>query len=236
MGGVGGLDLCGFNMRCLARAGRLPCAVEVIAWGHGFGRWYADLTDVANRDRQAGRVADAIRRFRADHPGEPVFLVAKSAGAGIAVKALERLEAEDVERVVLLSPALSPRYDLTAALPRRAPRDRRLLVAARPGDPGRRHLVVRHDRSGPDRSARAWWASSVPGPDEPDEERPHQYAKLRQVRWGPVWRASAIWAVISVPIIRWFLRACVVPLLRADDRGPDTDASSGTDGTGQPGR
>ena len=64
IGGVGGLDPCGFSMRRLARRGRLPCAVEVIGWGHGFGRWYADLTDVANHDRQAGRVVGSIGQFQ----------------------------------------------------------------------------------------------------------------------------------------------------------------------------
>src|SRR6185312_5123046 len=116
LGGVGGLDWCGFNMRRAARAARLPCAVESFRWGHGFGRWYADLTNVAHGGRQAERVADVIRRFRAEHAGEPVFVVGKSGGAGIVAWALERLGPEAVERAVLLSPALSPRYDLTAAL------------------------------------------------------------------------------------------------------------------------
>src|SRR5947209_12216409 len=89
LGGVGGLDLCGFNLRRVARAARLPYAVERFAWGHGFGRWHADLTGLADGGRDAERVAEAIRRFRAAHPGEPVFLVAKSGGAGPAVWALE---------------------------------------------------------------------------------------------------------------------------------------------------
>ena len=61
-------------------------------------------------------MADVIRQFQAGHPGDPVFLVAKSGGAGIAVKALEQLDEGRVERAILLAPALSPRYDLTAAL------------------------------------------------------------------------------------------------------------------------
>src|SRR5689334_17891094 len=60
LGGVGGLDWCGFNMRRVARASRLPCAVESFRWGHGFGRWYADLTNVAHGGLQAARVAEAI--------------------------------------------------------------------------------------------------------------------------------------------------------------------------------
>ncbi len=43
-------------------------------------------------------------------------MVAKSGGAGIAVRALEWLADDAVERAILLAPAISPRYDLTAAL------------------------------------------------------------------------------------------------------------------------
>lgn len=114
--GVGGLDLCGTGLRYMLGVERQPCAVEVVPWGHGLGRWFADLTDVANRDHQARRVAEAVKRFRSDRPEEPIFLVAKSGGSGIVVKALEQLDDESVERVVLLAPALSPGYDLTQAL------------------------------------------------------------------------------------------------------------------------
>ncbi len=149
--GVGGLDLCGIGLRYMLGVERLPYAVELFPWGHGFGRWFADLTDVSNRDHQARLVAEVVRHFRSDHPEQPVFLVAKSGGSGIVVKALEQLEDESVERVVLLAPALSPGYDLTRAL-RRAPGGRRLLVAAGYRGPGRRDAPLRHDRSGQDRS------------------------------------------------------------------------------------
>src|SRR5262249_11086602 len=51
--GVGGLDLCGIGLRYMLGMERLPYAVELFPWGHGLGRWLADLTDVANQDRQA---------------------------------------------------------------------------------------------------------------------------------------------------------------------------------------
>ena len=64
----------------------------------------------------ARSMADAIARFKTDRPAEPVFVVAKSGGSGVVVKALERLDEHAVERVVLLAPAVSPGYDLTDAL------------------------------------------------------------------------------------------------------------------------
>src|SRR5262249_35166884 len=56
--GVGGLELCGTALRYVAGAEGLPYAVELVPWGHGFGQWYADLTDEANRDQQARLVAE----------------------------------------------------------------------------------------------------------------------------------------------------------------------------------
>ncbi len=200
LGGVGGLDLCGFNMRRLARAGRLPCDLAVIRWGHGFGRWFADLTDVVNRDRRAGEVAAMILGFRDEHPGEPVFLVAKSAGAGVAVRALERLDADVVERAVLLAPALSPRYDLTAAL---CAVRREIVVFWSPLDV----LILGAGTwfFGTIDRVRTWGAGmvgfAVPGPDEPDTERAASTPSSGRCAGGREWRGSAIWAGTSGPII-----------------------------------
>jgi pimeloyl-ACP methyl ester carboxylesterase len=216
VGGVGGLDLCGFSMRRAVRAARLPYAVELVVWGHGLGRWYSDLSDVAHVDRQAERVGGFIRRFRAEHPGRPVFVVGKSGGAGVAVKALERLEANSVERAVLLAPALSPRYDLARAL---VAVRRELVVFTSPLDvvilgAGTR-LFGTIDR------VRTFGAGLVgfaaPGPDEPDEERRRRYAKLRQVRWQPRMLGLGHLGGHFGTDQPWFLREHVVPLLRADE-------------------
>jgi hypothetical protein len=214
--GVGGLNLCGTGLRSVIRAERLAHAVELFPWGHGFGRWYADLTDVANRDQQARLVAEAVQRHRADQPGIPVFLVAKSGGAGVVVKALELLDDESVERAVLLAPAVSPGYDLTRAL--RAVR-RELVVFWSPLDV----LVL---------GAGTWLFGTIdrvktvsagmvgflaPGADESAPERSRQYAKLRQVRWHPGMASTLYFGGHVGPDNPLFLRKYVVPLLRADD-------------------
>jgi hypothetical protein len=221
-------------MRYLARTGRLPCAVEAIVWGHGFGLWYADLSRVANHDRQAGRIAEVIRQYRGDHPGEPVFLVGKSGGAGVAIKALERLDADEVERAVLLAPALSPGYDLTAAL--RAVR-REMVAFWSPLDV----LIL---------GAGTWLFGTIdrvhsfgaglvgfaaPGPDEPESERVREYRKLRQVRWRrQMLRLGHLGGHFGSDQ-PWFLLKWVVPLLRADDDGSHAGASRGADGAGPTG-
>jgi hypothetical protein len=217
--GVGGLDLCGTGLRYVIGAERLPYAVELFPWGHGFGRWYADLTDVVNRDQQARLVAETVQRYRADQPADPVFLVAKSGGAGVVVKALELLEDDSVERAVLLAPALSPGYDLTRAL--RAVR-RELVVFWSPLD-----MVIL--------GAGTWLFGTidrvktvgagmvgflVPVGDDPDPERVRQYAKLRQVRWHPGMVATFYFGGHVGPDCPLFLRKYVVPLLRALDDEP----------------
>lgn len=64
-------------------------------------------------------LAQRIIRYQESYPGRPVQLVGHSGGAGIVVKTLERLPAgRSVSRAVLMSPALSPDYDLTKALSR----------------------------------------------------------------------------------------------------------------------
>jgi hypothetical protein len=203
--GVGGLDLCGTGLRYVLGAERLPYSVELCPWGHGFGRWFADLTDVANRDKQARLVAESVQEFRAAQPDDPVFLVAKSGGAGIVIKALEHLDEGSVERAVLLAPALSPPYDLTRAL--RAVR-RDLVVFWSPLDvvilgAGTR-LFGTIDRVKTVGAGMVGFL--VPGADEPDEERRHQYAKLRQVRWRPKMAASLYFGGHVGPDSPLFLR------------------------------
>ena len=114
--GCGGIELCELGVRqVMGEHGGLT-RVRVVRWGHGFGRWHADLTDVANHEEQARWVAEEVRAWRDREPSKPVFLVGKSGGTWIVVRALEALPARSVEAVVLLAPAISPGYDLSRAL------------------------------------------------------------------------------------------------------------------------
>ncbi len=217
--GVGGLDMLGTGLRFVAGAERLPYTIGVVSWGHGFGRWFADLTDATNRDRQAGLVAEALRRFQSEQPDDPVFLVGKSGGTGVMAKALEQLDEESVERVVLLAPALSPGYDLTRAL--RAVR-RDVVVFWSPYDviilgAGTR-LFGTIDR------VRSVGAGLVgfdrPAPDDPDPEKIRQYAKLRPIRWEPRMASTGYLGGHFGPDSPIFLRKYVLPLLRVGDADP----------------
>src|SRR5581483_4922283 len=75
------------------------------------------LQAYARNKKEAQTVADMIARQFSAHPTVHIELTSHSGGGAIAVWALERLPADvQVENVFLLSPALSPKYDLTKAL------------------------------------------------------------------------------------------------------------------------
>lgn len=78
-----------------------------------------NLTDHEGNRRKAAQLAKRIAAYRWQHPGGAIDLVGYSGGGGLAIMVAEALP-EDVRlrNVVLAQPALSPDYDLTAALSR----------------------------------------------------------------------------------------------------------------------
>lgn len=213
--GVGGFNLCGTALRYVLGAEKLPYALELFPWGHGFGRWFADLTDMANLDEKARLVAESVRRYKTQWPEDPIYLVAKSGGSGVVVKALERLDEHQVERVVMLAPALSPDYDLSGAL--RAVR-REMVVFWSPLDiiilGMGTHLFGTIDRIN---TAGAGLVSfRVPVSAGSDDTKGQQYVKLRQIRWQPRMAATGYLGGHLGPDSPLFLRKYVVPLLRVE--------------------
>jgi pimeloyl-ACP methyl ester carboxylesterase len=75
------------------------------------------LQSYQRNHQEAQRVADLITEHLEIDPTSPIYLTAHSGGCGIAVWALERLPPNvKVQTVLLMAPALSPKYDLSAAL------------------------------------------------------------------------------------------------------------------------
>jgi pimeloyl-ACP methyl ester carboxylesterase len=217
--GCGGHDLGGTCLRYVMGALDAPYVVQVVPWGHGFGRWHADLTDAVNRDARAREMADAVIAFRTRRPRAPVFLVGKSAGTGLVVKALEHLPDDAVKAAVLLAPALSPTYDLTRAL---CAVRREMVVFWSPLDIIVLGLGTRIfgtiDRI---KSVSAGMVGFRP-PEPRDDEQWAQYRKLRQVRWHPGMAPTGYLGGHVGPDSPAFLRKYVVPLLRvADDEGEE---------------
>jgi pimeloyl-ACP methyl ester carboxylesterase len=113
--GARGLDR-GF-VRALQEGG-LSEAIEMDDWTAG-NPGIAALMAYDRNQREAERIATRIVERRRAHPAERFILIAHSGGCGIAAWALEKLPADvHVDNLVLLAPALSPRYDLSRALRR----------------------------------------------------------------------------------------------------------------------
>lgn len=222
--GVGGLDLCGTALRYVLGSLGSKLAVLLVPWGHGLGRWHADLTRPKNRDAWAVAIANVATRFREQNPQLPVYLVAKSGGSGAVIKALEQVPPGCVDRVVLLAPALSPGYDLAQAL--RGVR-RELFVFWSPLDvvvlgAGTR-IFGTIDRI---RSVSAGLVGfrnpSYRGSDLNAKNRtadmcdPAGYAKLRQIRWRPRMIRTGYFGGHLGPDSPAFLKLYVAPLLRPE--------------------
>jgi pimeloyl-ACP methyl ester carboxylesterase len=205
--GVGGLDLCGTVLQHEVAALQLPLEVRVRTWGHGFGRWHADLTNESNRDAQAQAIAAEVAEFRAAHRETPVFLVGKSGGTGVIVKALEQLPQRAITRAILLAPALSPTYDLSKAL---TVVEREIVVFWSPLDVVVLGLGTRI--FGTIDRARTVSAGLV-GFRAPDDAAPSAYAKLRQVKWDMSMAPTFYWGGHVGPDSPWFIRKYVIPLL-----------------------
>jgi pimeloyl-ACP methyl ester carboxylesterase len=222
--GVGGLNLLGMSLQyAMAREG-LAHALKVIEWGHGFGRWHKDLTDVENHRAQARAMIAEVESFRAQRPEAPVFLVGKSGGCGIVVRALEGLPEEVVEATVLVAPALSPDYNLTDAL--RAVR-REMVVFWSPLDVIVLGLGTRIfgtvDRV---KAVGAGMVGFRVPRSTQDQEQRRQYAKLRQVRWHPRMASTGYLGGHVGPDLPGFLRKFVVPLLAVGAPGEESEPGS----------
>ncbi|MBX7103638.1 MAG: alpha/beta hydrolase [Gemmataceae bacterium] len=114
--GAGDFRACSGSFRQTASADGLSLEVVTFVWSHGYLRNMADQTDVPHIRDRAANLADLILAHREKHPDAPITLVAHSAGSAVVLGAAERLPANSIERIVLLSPSLSENYDVRPAL------------------------------------------------------------------------------------------------------------------------
>jgi hypothetical protein len=114
MDGVGGTGIMPQTLGLAMRMAKTDHTVEKFFWTHGLGKPIKDLQDRENIEKKSLELSELVQRLISE--GASVQVVAKSGGSIIAVKALERLPASSVVSTVLLSPAISPGYDLSLAL------------------------------------------------------------------------------------------------------------------------
>ena len=114
--GAGNFQGASGNLRTAVARECLPIEVRTFAWSHGFLRIVADQLDYPHARCEGRRMAEAVAQYHAEHPGVPIHLMGHSAGAAVAMSALECLPPGVVDRVFLISPSLSVSYDICPAL------------------------------------------------------------------------------------------------------------------------
>lgn len=85
-------------------------------WSAGYMRIIKDLKNRDTNRKRASELASVLRNYRLQFPEHQLHLVAKSAGTALALWAMTELEPLTLDRVVLLSPAVSPVFPLDDAL------------------------------------------------------------------------------------------------------------------------
>jgi hypothetical protein len=208
--GVGGLDLCGTGLIHVAAKAGMSHEVRIVPWGHGFGKWHKDLTNVENHRAWADHIIAEVASFRELRPDVPVFLVGKSGGTGVVVKALEGMPENSVEAAVLLSSALSPGYDLSRAL--RAVR-RELVLFWSPLDVFVLGVGTRVFGTIDRKNAVSAGLVGFRRPPDLDQSGRAQYEKLRQIRWSPAMAHTGYLGGHIGPDNPAFLAKYVLPIL-----------------------
>jgi len=92
----------------------LPLAVVTVPWSQG--SVVADHTDWQHAQEEGYRLAGEIVSYRQANPSHAIYLVAHSAGSGVALTAASALPPGSVSRVILFAPSVSVGYDLRPAL------------------------------------------------------------------------------------------------------------------------
>jgi pimeloyl-ACP methyl ester carboxylesterase len=116
VGGIGGIDpLQSAAPRALPAAG-VPHRILVFHWTHGKMHTLKDLQDTPYLLQRASEPAGLVAQTLAREPGRPVYLVGQSAGAALVLAAAEKLPPCSLERIILLSAAMSACFNLCPAL------------------------------------------------------------------------------------------------------------------------
>ena len=207
--GVGGFNIATSAMTLAFRLAGLPHKIEQLYWSHGFGRWLIDLQDKERIEEKAVELAERIKARC--QSGMEVYIVAKSAGCAIALKALSLVPADSVQRVVLLAPAVSPDYTLTPAL--RAVKQK-LFAFWSPNDAFILGLGTTLFGTADGVYRKSAGMVGFETPTGVDSETITSYKKLQQIRWQPSMLMALNFGDHQGSVMVPFLHSHVVPLLK----------------------
>ncbi len=200
--------------------------VEHFIWTSYMGPLVDQLYLRHNR-RAARDLARKIARYKRYWPEKTVNIVALSAGTGVAVFALEALDADiHVNNVVLLSSSLSADYDLTQAL-RRV--DGAIHVFWSSRDPILRWgvpIVGTVDRAG--FGARPAGTHGMRLPNHVSDQTRKLYERVQNVEWHPDQSGGVVKNVVTLrhatTTTTAFIRELVAPIVIAKAPVEATDA------------
>jgi hypothetical protein len=114
--GAGGLGETTDTLAHVIAKEGIPLRVEKVEWSHGSGRFLLDHLDRRNLELKGEDLAREARQWQTRYAGSRICFVGQSAGCAVLLLAAEAMPASSVDRVVLLAPSVSSRYDLRPAL------------------------------------------------------------------------------------------------------------------------
>lgn len=189
-----------------------PYEVKHFRWGTGYMRIINDLTNRENLLAKSKQLSAEISDFRDSHPECKIFIVAKSAGTAVALNALANLPKNSIERVILMSPAVSPSYPLPDSL-----RAVRQDVVSFCSAADLLFLHVGTSIFGTADGIRGIGAG-LRGFARPDtRELATEYAKLREIHWQPSMMKLLHFGDHSGNSMPPFVKRYIVPLLLSDE-------------------
>ena len=113
--GVSGSTTASDNLIELNGELNLGLRIQAVSWTRT-DSLYGDLIDHEAQMNAAMKIACLTQAIRRDCPHSRIFFVGSSAGARVVLTAAEMSPAKSIDRIILLSPAVSSTHDLTAAL------------------------------------------------------------------------------------------------------------------------
>lgn len=200
--------------------GGLGAQAELFDWT-ARDRWFAALHARQRNQREAQRLAERITQISRNEPSAQVIITAQSGGTGVLVWALERLPDDvRVRSALLVAPAISPCYDLSAAL-RHV--DHRMYAFVSAGD----FFILGAGTSvfGTMDGANAEAAGRF-GFRAPRAAEQAQYAKLKNVDYDPAWLWYGNFGDHTGAMSLTFARYVLAPLLNAGLEGPASVSAS----------
>lgn len=187
-------------------------AVERFGWSSLLGPLSDHLLAGENHPK-VDALANRIVRLRKANPDSPLILMGLSAGTGIIVNALEKLPpGVMVDHVVLLSPSVSSRHDLSAALEHVRGR---LYATNSPHDT----LLSAGSSAGLERGAPVGRVGFRP-PSHWDDERRRLYRKVVNLPWQPEYAAYGWDGGHVSATSRDFIRVVLAPRIMDDQPHP----------------